>query len=59
MQIYDFLNSFVEFVLPQVCEFPGLVMLRPAPSLSEKSMSIYDEWGSQLRVRVSRAELFP
>ena len=37
-QMYDFLNSFVEFVLPRVREFPGLVM--PAPSVSEKSTSM-------------------
>jgi len=37
-QMYDFLNSFVEFVLPRVREFPGLVM--PAPSASEKSPSM-------------------
>ena len=37
-QMYDFLNSFVEFVLPRVREFPGLVM--PAPSASNKSPSM-------------------
>ena len=37
-QMYDFLNSFVEFVLPGVREFPGLVI--PAPSASEKSPSM-------------------
>jgi large subunit ribosomal protein L5 len=37
-QMYDFLNSFVEFVLPRVREFPGLVM--PAPSASDKSTSM-------------------
>ena len=37
-QMYDFLNTFVEFVLPRVREFPGLVM--PAPSASEKSTSM-------------------
>ena len=37
-QMYDFLNSFVEFVLPRVREFPGLVM--PAPSASDKSPSM-------------------
>ena len=37
-QMYDFLNSFVEFVLPRIREFPGLVM--PAPSASNKSPSM-------------------
>ncbi len=37
-QMYDFLNPFVEFVLPRVREFPALVL--PAPSLSEKSTSM-------------------
>jgi len=37
-QMYDFLNPFVEFVLPRVREFPGLVM--PAPSASHKSTSM-------------------
>ena len=37
-QMYDFLNSFVEFVLPRVREFPGLIM--PAPSVSDKSTSM-------------------
>jgi large subunit ribosomal protein L5 len=37
-QMYDFLNTFVEFVLPRVREFPGLVM--PTPSASEKSTSM-------------------
>jgi large subunit ribosomal protein L5 len=37
-QIYDFLNSFIEFVLSRVREFPGLIM--PAPSASAKSTSM-------------------
>ena len=37
-EMYDFLNSFVEFVLPRVREFSGLAM--PAPSASDKSTSM-------------------
>lgn len=55
-QMWTFLGTFVEFVLPRIREFPGLVM--PAPSANTRSPSMYSGVVS-CGFKADALELFP